>query len=631
MVLEKGKNDHPTASERAAEMKPCPTGRGGACCSTCALGPCRLTGGWAAGVCGANLNTVAAREFARMVAAGAAAHSDHGRELAVILRELALGRAGDYRISDVDKLRRVAGLLGLEADGEVVEIALRVAEAVLSEYGRQEGTSAYLRRAPRQRRNVWIRTGITPRGIDREVVETLHRTVMGNDQHAEHLLDQALRTALASGWGGSMLTTDLTDILFGTPRPRLTFAGLGVLEEKQVNILVHGHEPLLAEMIVAAALDPELLSRARSLGADGINVAGICCTANELLARRGIPSAGSFPDQEPALATGTVEMMVVDVQCVFQSLAALAEKFHTIFVTTSPKAKIQGAIHREFHPNRALDLAKELVGGACDNFANRRDVRCPAEKRRLVAGYSHEFIETQTFGTWDMFGGTFQASLRHLNDSIIEGHIVGVAAVVGCESVRHPRGGPDGSVWPVVGELIRRNILVIVTGCAAISCGKNGHLDPKTLREACPDLAEFCAGAGIAPVLHLGSCVDNSRILTLLSGMVEAGGLGTDISDLPVAAACPEWVSEKALEIATYCAASGFSVFCGTPDPLAAAPGVTGIMAGKWPERFGGQLVFCDPAEIAGRMVAVIEAKRSSLGISLKGKPKPRTQESSVP
>ncbi len=601
-----------TAFDRAAGIKPCTIGRDGACCRACSLGPCRLVGKHTMGVCGATLDTVVARNMARMVAAGAAAHSDHGRDLAVTLREVALGNAKDYQIGDERKLRWVAGFLGVETAGrEVREIALEVAEKALAEYGQQEGELAYLRRAPEKRQAVWRKAGLSPRGVDREVVETLHRTVMGNDQDAEHILDQALRTALASGWGGSMLATDLTDILFGTPQPRPSNAGLGVLEEQQVNILVHGHEPTLSEMIVTAARDPELIAYARGQGAEGINVAGICCTSNEVLMRQGVPSAGNFMDQELAMTTGAVEMMVVDVQCIFQSLASLSKRFHTLFITTSSKAKIEGAIHKQFHEEHAMELAKELVRMACDNFKNRKAIHYPTEKSRLVAGYSHEYIEY-------MLGGRYRASFWPLNDNIINGRILGVAAVVGCDSIRNAQGEPEAPIMGIIKELIARDVLVVVTGCSAIAAGKHGYLSPETLEHAGPGLAEVCEAIGISPVLHLGSCVDNSRILTVLSAMVEVGGLGTDISDLPAAGAAPEWMSEKALEIGAYCAASGAAVFFGLPDPLLAAPDVAEIMTKGWNERFGGSMTFCDPREIADRIVKTIEGKRTALGINVK-------------
>ncbi|MGB9594298.1 MAG: carbon monoxide dehydrogenase, partial [Anaerolineae bacterium] len=357
-----------TAFSRAEEVKPCPIGETGACCKICFMGPCRLVGKTTRGVCGADVHTVAARNFARMVAGGASAHSDHGRDLAMTLLHVAKGEGQGYRIRDVAKLHAVARYMGIPTDGRTKEeIALDVATEALANFGRQTGQVTYVTRATKKRQEVWKKLGIVPRGVDREVVETLHRTHEGVDLDPENILRHALRTSLADGWGGSMLATDISDILFGTPAPISTEINLGVLKEDQVNIIVHGHEPTLSEMIVAAAQDPELIAYAKTKGAKGINLAGICCTGNEILMRHGISPAGNFLHQELAIITGAVEAMIVDVQCIMQALASLAENYHTKLITTSPKAKIPGAMHIEFDERRALDSAKEIVRTAIDN------------------------------------------------------------------------------------------------------------------------------------------------------------------------------------------------------------------------------------------------------------------------
>ncbi|MCK4694086.1 MAG: hypothetical protein KAT23_10660, partial [Anaerolineales bacterium] len=351
-----------TAFSRADTMAPCPIGSDGLCCKVCSMGPCRLVKEGQTGVCGATIETVAARNFARMVAAGAASHSDHGRDLAYTLLAAAEGHAPDYKVRDPAKLREMAGYLEVETvDLSNEELAREVALAALAEFGKPQGEIIYLKRAPAKRQEIWHNLGIAPRNIDREIVEIMHRTHMGNDQDAEHILDHSLRAALGDGWGGSMLATDLSDVLFGTPGPVLTEANLGVLKDDEVNIIIHGHEPTLSEMIVAATQDPELIKYAKSKGAKGINIAGICCTANETLMRQGVPLAGNFLQQELAIITGSVEAMVVDIQCIMQGLAVLSDQFHTLLITTSPKAKITGATHIEFDEHRAMEIAKEIV------------------------------------------------------------------------------------------------------------------------------------------------------------------------------------------------------------------------------------------------------------------------------
>ncbi len=325
---------------------------------------------------------------------------------------------------------------------------------------------------------------------------------MGVDQDAENILDQVLRASLSDGWGGSMLATDISDILFGTPTPLRSQVNLGVLKDDEVNVVVHGHEPTLSEMIVAASTDPELLEYAASKGAKGINLAGICCTANEILMRHGIPPAGNFLSQELAIATGAVEAMVVDVQCIMQSLATVASHYHTKLITTSPKAKIEGAQHMEYDEHHAYQSAKDIVRVAIDNYPNRGASKIPRIEEALIAGFSHEYVRY-------MQGGLYRGSFRPLNDAVAAGRIRGLAGVVGCNN---PRVTQDAPTMQIIRELIRNDVLVVVTGCAATGAAKYGYLRPEFMAEAGAGLREVCEAIGIPPVLHVGSCVDNSRI-----------------------------------------------------------------------------------------------------------------------
>ena len=604
-----------TCFSRADEMAACNIGSQGLCCKNCAMGPCRLVGKTERGVCGATIDTVAARNFARAVAAGASAHSDHGRGLAYTLLEAVEGHAPDYGVRDAFKLVEVAGYLGVETQDEsgaqrpIDEVARDVATAALGEFGKMRGEILNLQRAPAKRQQIWHDLGVAPRAVDREVVEMLHRTHVGNDQDAEHILDQALRCALGDGWGGSMLATDLSDILFGTPAPVRTEANLGVLREDMVNIIIHGHEPTLSEMIVAAALDPELVAYAKSKGAKGIQLAGICCTANETLMRRGVPLAGNFLQQELAILTGAVEAMVVDIQCIMQGLAPVAERFHTELITTSPKAKIKGATHIEFEERRALEIAKEIVRRAIDRFPERGETSIPDVRNPMVPGFSHEYIDYA-------LGGFYRGSLRPLNDAIIAGRMRGVVANIGCNNARVCH---DALHNYVVTEFIKNDVLVVETGCGAIASAKLGYMTPETaMKMAGPGLREVCETVGIPPVLHMGSCVDNSRILTVLAQMATEGGLGQDIADIPAVGMAPEWMSEKAISIATYCVASGaYVIMGGSNGPVSGSERVLEILSDGWEKKVGGRLEFVEEGEeIVRRALAHIDKKRAALGLA---------------
>jgi carbon-monoxide dehydrogenase catalytic subunit len=616
-----------TIFDRSVTMKPCNIGIQGTCCKNCAMGPCRLPlpkGGIDGederkGLCGATANTIAARNFARMVAAGAAAHSDHGRSVAEVFLAVARKETGDYRIKDPNKLLAIAPNFGVdikvEVDGEEVdrdldEIAVEVAEKALAEWGKSEGELLYLKRAPQPLYDRWKKLGVLPRNIDREVVEIMHRTHMGVDQDYKNIVKQCTRAALADGWGGSMLATDLQDVLFGTPYPLQSEANLGIMKQDHVNIIIHGHEPVLSEMIVAAAQSREMVDYAQSKGARGIQLGGICCTGNEILQRHGVPPAGTFLQQELAIVTGACDAMVVDIQCVFQNLANVAKCFHTKLITTHPIARMEqdNVMHIEFDEHHAMEDAIRIVKMAIDNFENRgAEVMIPRQKATQIAGFGVESIEYH-------LGGTFRGSYYTLNDNIINGRIRGIGGVVGCNNARSRH---NEAHIAVVKELIKNDVVVLTTGCNGIACAMEGLLTPESAKVFCgPGLAEVCETVGIPPVLHLGSCVDNSRILLAATEVVKAGGLGNDIQDLPAAGSAPEWMSEKAISIGQYFVTSGVYTVFGYNFPTAGAPVFQDYLFKEMEKIYGGMWdLEADPIKHARKMIAHIDKKRKDLGI----------------
>ena len=597
-----------------AQEPQCKFGKQGLCCRICNMGPCRIIPGKAGkerGVCGADADTIIARNFSRAVAGGASAHSDHGRGVAHVFLAMARGEAPDYGIKDRRKLLALAREMDIKTDGrDDKEVAQELGELMLAEFGKPHGTQRMAERAPEATKKAWKKLGVFPRAIDQEIVESLHRTHLGVDQEYRSILRHASRCALGDGWGGSMIGTELQDVLFGTPQPTRGQVNLGVLKEDQVNLVVHGHEPLLSEMVALAASEPELVQQAKEAGAAGINVAGICCTANELVMRHGIPMAGNFLSQELAVATGAVDLMCVDIQCIMQSLSELVPHYHTKLITTSEKAHMPGVEHVQMDEARALEVGRDIVRKAIEAYTNRSgEIYIPDETSDAVVGFSHETINT-------MLGGTFRASYRPLNDNIINGRIRGVAGVVGCTNpkVRH-----DWGHTGLIRELIKRDILVVTTGCAQIACGKQGLMTPEAAELAGPGLREVCETVGMPPVLAVGSCVDNSRILVACAEMVREGGLGDSIADLPVAGACLEHITEKAISIGHYFVASGLLVvFAERLFPVWSESNAAKYLFEEIEEELGGKwAVEDDPIQAAELMAAHIEAKRDALGINV--------------
>jgi len=611
-MIDKARRDGvETAYDRAADMKACPIGADSACCKHCAMGPCRLSSRdpyGKVGVCGATIDTIMSRNFGRMVATGTAAHSEHGLGLVELFKEVLKGNNSHYTIKDPAKLKEVAESIGIEvADRDLTDIGLDLADELERTFIQVEGEMPFVKRVPPKTLETWRKLGLVPRGAMREIMDLLLRTHMGVDQDAEHITRQSSRTALADGWGGSMAATEISDILFGTPVPLEIEVNMGVLDKEQVNIIVHGHEPTLLETLMVSVRDAALLDKAEAAGAKGINLIGMCCSGLEVLARHGIPHAGNFMSTEAVLVTGAVDAMAVDVQCIKQGLSQVAECYGTRFITTNPRCRIEGAEHILFEESDPRRCTDQIVERAIERFKNRsHPIEIPRNRNRGIAGFSYESINY-------MLGGTFRGSYAPLNDNIINGRIRGVAGVVGCNNVRVKQ---DFVHVELVKELIKNDVLVLQTGCSQIALMKNGLCTPEAAHFAGPGLREVCEAVGMPPVLGLGACVDNSRILIAASEMVRVGGLGQSIADLPVAGAAPEWMSEKAIAIGQYFVASGVYTVFGVTFPIVENTRFHQHLFQDL-ERDGlGKWGFTsDPYEMARMMIDHIDKKRAALGI----------------
>ncbi len=569
--------------ERAALLQPCPAGATGACCNICHLGPCRFLKTTEErvekGICGASLPTVAARNFLRMAASGAAAHTDLARDMAFTLLGVANGEIKGFRITDVKKLIKVAQILEIEFEGEDTnEIARNVAKRLIDDFGRQTGVLSYIKRAPEKTKQRWEKWGIIPKGIDREVTEAIHSSNIGVDHEPDNLLLSSLRVSLADGWGGSMISTDLSDILFGTPQPVVAEAGFGIFKQDDVNLIVVGHEPSLAKKIMDLVSNPDMIEHAKSKGAKGINLGEI------FIMRHGISNAGGFTNQELCIMTGIIDAVAVDVQCIMPTLVEVANNFHTKIITTSRKARIPGALHIKWDVQRADEIAREIVMLAIDNYPNRSGMgERIADKFSMMAGFSHEYFES-------INNSTSKASFRFLNNAIVKGSIRGLVGLVGCDN---PRVQATGIHKFLVEELIMNDVLILSSECGSAACAASGFLDPETaLKKAGPGLKEVYETTGMPPILHIGACVDNSRILTILSAMAAEGGLSDEIGGMPAVIIAPEWMAEKEIAVGCYFAASGVPVILGGTSPVKASEEISEIMTEVWFERFKGALHF---------------------------------------
>ena len=604
-----------TWQQRVKNQTPhCGFGEAGTCCRICAMGPCRITKKSPRGICGCDVHGIVARNYLMFTAGGSATHSDHGREIMHTLHQTREG--GNYQVKDPEQLIRIAKEWGVETEGkDIYDLAHEMSEIGLLEYGKPFGTQRFLKRAPEHTQKLWADAGIEPRAIDREVSTAMHMTHMGCSSLAEALIRQALRCGLSDGWGGSMMGTEFSDVMFGTPRPVDTEANIGVMEKDNVNIVVHGHDPSLSEMIVYYANDPEMIALAKSVGAKGITISGVCCTSNEVAMRHGIPMAGNFLNQENVVLTGACEAIVVDVQCIFPALGPLSKCFHTKFITTSPIARMPDSEFIQFSAETAGENAKAIVKMAIENFKNRNPelVNIPNQKQKARVGYSVEAIKKVLDGVAnsqvDECGTT-----KPLIECVHSGVLRGAVAMVGCNT---PKVRPDAAHIGLMKKLLENDIILIVSGCSAQAAAKAGLMDPVQAKEYCgAGLKRVCELAGIPPVLHMGSCVDISRMMILASDIAKDWGI--NISQVPVVGCAPEWMSEKAVSIGNYVVATGIETFLGVDPYSKGSEEVTRLLQGddgikEWVEaKF---VVETDIEKLGDKMIECIEAKRAALGI----------------
>ncbi|CVK20963.1 anaerobic carbon-monoxide dehydrogenase catalytic subunit [Sporomusa sphaeroides] len=604
-----------TTFDRAKAQEPrCTFGNTGICCRICLQGPCRILPkkpGGNKGICGAADYTIVARNTVRYIAGGAAAHSDHGREIAEVLLSVAEGRVHDYKITDADKLIRVAKKIGVETEGrEMMAICKDVASAALAEFGRVDETKelAWINAYTNEERlNIWRKTAIMPSGINLSLAKLLHQTHIGVDSDPVNIIFGGLKAALCD-IDGQHLATDLSDILFGTGVPVVTEANLGAIKEDKVNIALHGHNPLLSQMVVKAA--KEMQEEAKAAGAAGINLVGICCTGNEVLTREGVAIATNFATQELAIMTGAMDAMVVDVQCIMPSIRSAAECYHTKIVTTMPIMKIPGSYHFAFDEHQAVDSAKEIIRLAIDAYKNRdkSKVCIPELRNKVVAGFTLEAM-------YNIFRKINPENpMKVVADAIEAGEIKGVAALIGCNNLK---GTHDYNHTTIAKELAKNDVLLIATGCSAQAHALAGMMNGDAVKEYAGEglkkfFARLNAVAGLTEELplmfHMGSCVDNSRCQDFATDL--ANTMGLEYAEVPYVVSAPEAMSEKAVAIGSWNVAYGNPTHVGVIAPTVGSQLVNDVVTKVAEDVFGG-FFFWEPDahKASARMVEILEER----------------------
>ncbi len=607
-------------TDRYEKQQPqCLWGLNGTCCKNCFQGPCRIIPGKSEkGICGAGADLIVARNFLRSVAAGTTGHTDHAKEIALALLEIAEGRTKDYGIADIAKLKMIAGKLGIKTNKPAKAIAKEVALEALEDFRRQQGLflkpeGKYLNwlklHATKERTALWKKLNILPVNADAETSHALNQTTMGCDADPADILIDTLRVALADGYSGLAMATDLQDVVFGAPHITKSACNLGVLDESKVNIIVHGHVPLLSIKVVEFARKLENI--AKKAGAKGINVVGMCCSGHEALERQGIPLAGHMLQQELAIVTGAADAIAVDMQCIFPALQDVAQCYHTKLITTMDFVKIPGAKHIPFTVHDANKAAKKIVMEAIGAYKKRDSARVfiPKEKNELIAG----------FGIESLAGALAKINrkdpLKPLIDALKRGDIYGIAAIAGCRNLKVKENFHE----ELTKILLKNNVLVIGTGCWAHAAAQAGLMNEGSAEYAGAKLRKVLKTIGNAnglstlpACLHFGSCVDNSRIASLLEMLSERTKI--PIYKLPVAGSAPEYATEKALAIGTFFLTLGVTLHVNPVPEVTGSKLVSRILTQDLEKITGAKVLLAEtPEKAADALLQTIKQKRRTL------------------
>jgi len=619
-----------TAYDRYVKMQPqCNFGRTGVCCRICLQGPCRITKKSSKGICGAHGYTIVARNLIRAIAGGCGAHADHSRHMFYAIHEMLEGKAPDYSIEDPDKLHRVAQRLGLSQEGKddvtLLKEVVALAEADFSKMGPEPCKWLETTVVP-GRMEKFDACNIQPRSVHTTIAEVMGQTHMGVDADPVNLIFQGLKTALAD-YVGMHIATDLSDILFGTPKPVTTEANFGVIDPEMVNIAVHGHNPLLSEMIVRQAR--EMKAEAEAAGAKGVKCMGICCTGNEVLMRQGVPVLTNFLSQELPIMTGAIDLMVVDVQCIMPGIKALSDCYHTRVVTTMSHSKIPGSYHVEFTEDRAVEKAREVITLAIEAYKERKDkgVSIPDIKHKVTAGFSMEAME-------EMLGAVNpDEPIKVVTDAIESGQLRGVVLLAGCNNLRVPH---DASGAHIIKELAKSNVLLLATGCAAGTAAKLGLMNDsavdeyageglkafyKTLNDANKDRLK----EKLPLVFHMGSCVDNSRAYDFTTALARQWNV--DVPKVPFVASAPEAMSEKAVSIGSWCVTLGIPTHVGVVPEVTGSALVDGIALQIAEDVYGGYFIWEeDPEKSVEKILAALDDRSWKLKVHMQTAEKYETE-----
>ncbi len=593
--------------------KRCPFCLGGVRCDLCSNGPCRAdVAKDKRGVCGITGDGMAMRMMVLRNIMGTTTYHYHTDQTIKTLRATVEGKT-PFEIKEPDKLKNFATRLGLDTSGSVKEIALKLCDFVEKDFNRKYDEPSVIveKLAPPDRKKVWKELNIFPGGIHGEIIFATSSCLTNVDGYYVSLALKAMRLGIAMAYQSQIVNEFCQDILFNIPRPHPMRVDMGVLDPDYVNVLPNGHEPFLGFAMVQLARKPEWQAKAKAIGAKGIRIIANIETGQEMIQRWEMDDVfygftGNWIMQEAILASGCVDVFACDMNCSMPIDPKYAEKYKFKLLPVSDLVAFEGINERiNYDPEKAEEQAEQILQMGIDNFKMRKnnvEAVTDLPMKEVIVGFSTESI-------LDALGG----SLDPLLNAIKDGTIRGVVGLVSCTSLRDY--GQDVHTINVAKELIKRDLLVLSMGCGSAALQVGGLCSPEAKDLAGPGLKGLCEALKIPPVLSYGTCTDTGRVADLIAAVSDALG-GVPIPDLPVAAAAPEYMEQKATIDAVFALAFGLYTYVNPVPTVTGGPNLVKLLTQDCKDVTGGILhVETDAVEAATELLKHIENNRKKLGI----------------
>ncbi|MFR5264688.1 anaerobic carbon-monoxide dehydrogenase catalytic subunit [Clostridium sp.] len=588
----------------------CGFGLQGVCCRLCSNGPCRITPKAPRGICGADADTIVARNFLRAVSAGSGCYIHVIETTATNLKAMA---ENGEELKGKKALAKVAEMLDIK-EGTEHEKAIKIAEEVLRDlykpkYDKMELVEK-LAYAPRLKK--WKELGIIPGGAKSEVFDGVVKTSTNLSSDPVDMYMSCLRLGISTGLYGLTLVNLLNDIMLGDPVIRQAPVGLKVIDEDYINIMITGHQHSAISHIQDTLITEEATKLAESVGAKGFKLVGCTCVGQDLQVRGEhydevfSGHAGNNYTSEAVLATGGVDLVVSEFNCTLPGIEPIADKLNIKMICLDDVAKKANAEFVRYTYEEREKITDYVMKSALDSYKERRgkvELNIPKDHGHddVVTGLSEGSLKEFLGGNW-----------KALVDLIAEGKIKGIAAVVGCSNLTAK--GHDVFTVELTKELIKKDILVLSAGCSSGGLENVGLMSPKAAELAGDSLKAVCESLGIPPVLNFGPCLAIGRLEMIAAELAEY--LNVDIPQLPLVFSAPQWLEEQAL------ADGVFGLTLGLPLHLALSPFIDGsklateLLSEGLKEITGGQLIVDGDVEsAANKLDAIIVDRRSGLGL----------------